>query len=341
MLPNTSAAPSNRLTIHRLARTGEANAFADDVRAGLTARPKVLPPKYFYDDLGSKLFEAICRLPEYYLTRAENEILSRHAEAIIDATDGPARLIELGSGSAEKTRYLIEALLQRQPELHYLPIDISDTSLEASSRELLKTYTDLRITAYAADYFTALGALAEAEKSKRDYRRTIVLFLGSNIGNLDESESRAFLRAVRRVLDSGDALLLGADLKKSADVLVPAYDDALGVTAAFNLNLLVRINRELGGDFNLQKFAHRAVYNDGQGRIEMHLVSRESQRVRIDALALEIRFEAGETIHTENSYKFDAEQLAALARETGFALRQTWRDGAQTFSFNLLTAINH
>jgi dimethylhistidine N-methyltransferase len=275
------------------------------------------------------------------LTRAENEILSRHAEAIIDATDGPARLIELGSGSAEKTRYLIEALLQRQPELHYLPIDISDTSLEASSRELSKTYTDLRITAYAADYFTALGALAEAEKSKRDYRRTIVLFLGSNIGNLDESESRAFLRAVRRVLDSGDALLLGADLKKSADVLVPAYDDALGVTAAFNLNLLVRINRELGGDFNLQKFAHRAVYNDSQGRIEMHLVSRESQRVRIDAIALEIRFEAGETIHTENSYKFDAEQLAALARETGFALRQTWRDGAQTFSFNLLTAINH
>jgi probable methyltransferase len=340
MLPNTSTAQSNRLTIHRLARASEANEFAADVRAGLTVRPKVLPPKYFYDDLGSKLFEAICRLPEYYLTRAESEILSRHAEAIIEATDGPARLIELGSGSAEKTRYLIEALLQRQPELHYLPVDISDTSLEASSHELLKTYTDLRITAYAADYFTALGALAEAEKSKRDYRRTIALFLGSNIGNLDASESRAFLRAVRRVFDAGDALLLGADLKKSANVLVPAYDDALGVTAAFNLNVLARINRELGGDFNLQKFAHRAVYNDSQGRIEMHLVSREPQAVRIRAIDLEIRFEAGETIHTENSYKFDAEQLAALARDTGFALRQTWRDGAETFSFNLLTAIN-
>jgi dimethylhistidine N-methyltransferase len=341
MLPNTTAAPSNRLTIHRLAQAIEANEFAADVRAGLTARPKVLPPKYFYDDLGSKLFEAICRLPEYYLTRAESEILSRHAEAIIEATDGPARLIELGSGSAEKTRYLIEALLQRQPELHYLPVDISDHSLEASSYELLKTYIDLRITAYAADYFTALKALAEAGKSKQDYRRTIALFLGSNIGNLDEHESRAFLRAVRRVFDSGDALLLGADLKKSADVLVPAYDDALGVTAAFNLNVLARINRELDGDFDLQKFAHRAVYNDSQSRIEMHLVSCEPQRARIRAIDLEIRFEAGETIHTENSYKFDAEQLAALARDTGFALRRTWRDEAENFSFNLLTAINH
>jgi L-histidine N-alpha-methyltransferase len=340
MLSNASAAPLNRLTSHRLARTSEANEFADDVRAGLTARPKFLPPKYFYDDLGSKLFEAICYLPEYYLTRAESEILRRHAEAIIAATDGPARLIELGSGSAEKTRYLIDALLQRQPELHYLPVDISSASLEASSVELLETYTDLRITAYAADYFTALSALAEAEKSKQDYRRTIVLFLGSNIGNFDEHESRAFLRAVRHMLDSGDALLLGADLKKPASLLVPAYDDALGVTAAFNLNLLARINRELGGDFDLRKFAHRAIYNDSQSRIEMHLVSREPQRVRIRAINLNIHFDAAETIHTENSYKFDAEQLAALARDTGFALRQTWRDAAQRFSFNLLTAIN-
>lgn len=341
MPSNVNATPPSRLTVHRLARAGEANEFAADVRQGLTARPKVLPPKYFYDDLGSKLFEAICRLPEYYLTRAESEILSHHAEAIIEATDGPARLIELGSGSAEKTRYLIDALLQRQPELDYLPVDISDASLETSSLELLKTYPDLRITAYAADYFTALAALADAKRNKPNYRRTIALFLGSNIGNFDERESRAFLRAVRRVLDVGDALLLGADLKKSAEVLVPAYSDALGVTAAFNLNLLARINRELGGDFALQKFAHGARYNDKQGRIEMHLVSHEAQRVRLRALDLEIRFEAGETIHTENSYKFDAEQLALLARDTGFALRQTWRDAAEKFSFNLLTAINH
>ena len=338
MLANPNAAPSHRLTIHRLARAGAADEFAADVRAGLMARPKALPPKYFYDDLGSKLFEAICRLPEYYLTRAESEILSRDAEAIVESTDGPARLIDLGSGSAEKTRYLIDALFARQPELHYLPVDISPASLEASSRELLKTYPDLRVTAYVADYFTALAALAAAGKSKQDYRRTIVLFLGSNIGNFDERESRDFLRAVRGVLAAGDALLLGADLKKPAGLLIPAYDDALGVTAAFNLNLLARINRELGGDFDLKQFAHRAVYNDRQGRVEMHLVSRAPQAVRLAALDLEVHFEAGETIHTENSYKFDAEQLAALARDTGYDLRKTWRDGAEKFSFNLLTA---
>jgi L-histidine Nalpha-methyltransferase len=338
MLANPNAAPSHRLTIHRLTRAGAADEFAADVRAGLSGRPKALPPKYFYDDLGSKLFEAICRLPEYYLTRAESEILGRYGDAIVEATDGPARLIELGSGSAEKTRYLIDALFARQPELHYLPVDISPASLESSSLELLKTYADLRITAYAADYFTALQALAEAGKSKQDYRRTIALFLGSNIGNFDEHESRAFLMAVRRVLDAGDALLLGADLKKSAGVLLPAYDDALGVTAAFNLNLLARINRELGGDFDLKQFAHRAVYDDRRGRIEIHLVSRAPQSVRVRGIDLEVRFEAGETIHTENSYKFDAGQLAALARDTGFALRRTWYDEAERFSFNLLTA---
>jgi len=340
MSANPNAAAPHRLTVHRLVGDSAADEFAADVRAGLTARPKVLPPKYFYDDLGSKLFEAICRLPEYYLTRAESDILSRHAEAIIEAAGGPARLIELGSGSAEKTRYLIDALLQRQPELHYLPVDISPASLESSSLELLKSYPDLRITAYAADYFTALGALEEAGKSKQDYRRTIALFLGSNIGNLDAQESRAFLRAVRRVLDTGDALLLGADLKKPVSRLIPAYDDALGVTAAFNLNLLARINRELGGDFDIKQFTHRALYNEDEGRVEMHLVSRAPQTIRLRALDLEIHFAAGETIHTENSYKFDAGQLAAMARDTGFALRRTWHDEAEQFSFNLLAAVS-
>jgi dimethylhistidine N-methyltransferase len=338
MRSDPNAAPSHRITIHRLARASGDNEFAADVRAGLTARPKRLPPKYFYDDLGSKLFEAICRLPEYYLTRAESQILSRHSEAIIEAIRGPARLIELGSGSAEKTRYLIEALLQRQAELHYLPVDISDASLESSSLELLKTYPDLRITAYATDYFTALAALGASRKSQQDYRRTVALFLGSNIGNFDAGESRAFLRAVRGVLDAGDALLLGADLKKDAAVLEAAYDDPLGVTAAFNLNVLARINRELGGDFDLKQFAHRAIYNDHEGRVEMHLASRAPQRARIRAIDLEVAFEAGETIHTENSYKFDLEQLARLAADTGFALRRTWRDEAERFSFNLLTA---
>ncbi|HKP85168.1 MAG TPA: L-histidine N(alpha)-methyltransferase [Blastocatellia bacterium] len=331
----------DRFQMRQLAQGGDSNAFAEDVRAGLAASPKFLHPKYFYDDLGSKLFEAICRLPEYYLTRAEREILRDHAGEIVGSIEGPARLIEFGSGSAEKTRYLIEALLRKQDELHYLPVDISDASLEASSLELLKTYPKLRITAYASDYFTALRAGGESSLVGRPANRTIALFLGSNIGNFNPEEARDFFRAVRLVLWPKDALLVGADLKKSSDILLPAYDDPLGVTAAFNLNLLARINRELGGDFDIKKFAHQAVYNEVLGRIESYIVSREAQRVRIPALDLEARFEQGETIHTENSYKFDLDQLAELARETGFSLKRVWTDEAGRFSFNLFTALEN
>jgi len=338
MLSDIRSELPDRLHIRRLAQGGDSNAFAQDARAGLSASPKFLQPKYFYDDLGSQLFEAICRLPEYYLTRAEREILSRHADEIVNTVGGPFRLIELGSGSAEKTRYLIEALLRKQEELHYLPVDISDASLEASSLELLKTYPQLRITAYASDYFTALRELAQASSAERAGTRTIALFLGSNIGNFNPEEAREFFKEVRRVLLPEDVLLIGADLKKSADVLLPAYDDPLGVTAAFNLNLLGRINRELEGEFNIKKFAHRAVYNEKLGRIEIYVVSREAQSVPIRALDLVARFEEGETIHTENSYKFDMEQLAELGQETGFILERAWFDGARRFSFNLFAA---
>jgi len=332
------SAPPDRFTLRRLAQGGDSNAFANDVRRGLLADPKALPPKYFYDDLGSQLFEAICRLPEYYLTRAESEILSRNADEIVGSIEGPARIIELGSGSAEKTRYLIEALLRRQPSLHYLPIDISDASLERSSLELLQVYPRLRITAYVADYFTALRALAETGITEREDKRTIALFLGSNIGNFNTEESHAFLREVRKMLRVKDGLLMGADLKKSVDVLVPAYDDALGVTSAFNRNLLVRMNRELGADFDINKFQHRVVYNENLGRIEAYLVSRNRQLVRIKGIDLEVAFEEGEAIHTENSYKFDLKQLAGLASDTGFFLEKTWFDSARRFSFNLFTA---
>ncbi len=324
---------SDRLIIHRLAHTSGVDSFADDVRAGLKGKKKSLPPKYFYDDLGSQLFVAICRLPEYYLTRAESEILRNHSEEIAASICGPVRLIELGSGSAEKTRYLIDALLARQTLLHYKPVDISPASIEESSRELLKSYPRLRITAYAADYFTALRAMMEEPSAKDE--RAMALFLGSNIGNFEMDEARVFLRAVRSVLDRGDGLLIGADLKKSSDVLVPAYDDPLGVTAAFNINLLGRINRELGGEFDLKKFEHRARYNESEGRMEMYLVSRERQTIAIRSLDVEIHFEEGETIHTENSYKYDTDQLTSLARESGFALERTWTDSLQCFSFNL------
>lgn len=328
------AEPTDRFTMRRLAQGGNPDAFANDVRAGLTASPKFLFPKYFYDDLGSQLFEAICRLPEYYLTRAEREILSLHAQEIAGSIEGPVRLIELGSGSSEKTRYLIEALLERQKELHYIPVDISDASLEASSPDLLKAYPRLRITAYASDYFTALRAIAETGSTER----TIALFLGSNIGNFDPEEAQEFFREVRNVLRPGDALLVGADLKKSADILVPAYDDALGVTAAFNLNQLARINRELQGEFDIKKFAHRVLYNEELGRMELYLVSLANQTVRIRALDMEASFEEGETIYTESSYKFDLEQLSELARAPGFSLERTWFDNARRFSFNLFAA---
>jgi L-histidine N-alpha-methyltransferase len=337
MTSKTGPQVDNRLTIHRLALGGDGNAFASDVRAGLTRAAKSLPPKYFYDELGSRLFEAICFLPEYYLTRAESEILQTSAADIVSWIEGRVRLLELGSGSSEKTRYLIEALLAKQSALHYLPVDISDSSLELASQRLLRLYPGLRITAFAADYFTALQALATLVPADPACR-TVAVFLGSNIGNFGRDEAREFLRAVRTLLRPQDGLLLGADLKKAPEILIPAYDDSLGVTAAFNLNLLSRINRELDANFDVKKFQHSAIYNDDLGRIEIHLVSREPQIVHLRAIDLEARFEKGETIRTENSYKFDPEQLAGLARDAGFRLAKTWFDSSHLFSFNLFVA---
>jgi L-histidine N-alpha-methyltransferase len=334
---------TNRFAIHRLALDDDLDTFGRDVQSGLRSNPKALPPKYFYDSLGSHLFEAICCLPEYYVSRAESEILRQHTEEMILEIQGDTRrsirLVELGSGSAEKTRYWIKALLDRQKELHYVPVDISASSLDRTCQRLLFDYPSLRVTAYAADYSAALRALAGSPTMATDDKLNVVLFLGSSVGNLDPNEASAFLREVRRTLRPGDALFLGADLKKSAALLVPAYNDALGVTAAFNLNLLVRINRELGGDFDVAEFEHRALYDEQLGRIEMHLVSRTAQTVRIRAMDLEVTFEPGESIYTENSYKFDVSGLSDLARDTGFSLRRTWSDSASLFSFNFLAAV--
>jgi dimethylhistidine N-methyltransferase len=333
-------ASSARLRVRHLTQGGDARAaLAEDVRRGLTAAPKQLPPKYFYDPLGSHLFDAICLLPEYYLTRAEDEILSRHAGEIVTAAaaagPGPVTLLEFGSGSAAKTRRLIEALLRRQRGLTYVPVDISASALEASADALLADYEQLRVEAYASDYETALAHLA-GERGLRG--RTLALFLGSNVGNFDGTEAESFLRRVRGVLSEGDALLVGADLKKDAATLEAAYDDALGVTAAFNLNLLMRINRELAADFDVRAFRHVALYDAGAGRVEMHLESRRAQVVRVQSLSLEIPFAAGERIHTENSYKYHLDELSSLAARTGFSRARTWLDEAGRFSSNLLVA---
>jgi len=332
-LSKTEPAPDQRLFIHNLVKRDPLAGLAEDVRKGLAAQPKRFLPKYFYDELGSQLFEAICLLPEYYLTRAENEILQRYADEIAASVHGEITLVEMGSGSASKTRLVIEALLRRQPRLLFMPVDISASAIESSSRILLQSYPRLAIEAYAADYFAGL-----AELGKKQRKRTLALFLGSNISNFDRDEALRFLRALRSVLNKGDALLLGADLKKDPAILEAAYNDALGVTSAFNLNVLARINRELGGTFDLRSFKHRAFYNEALGRIEIYIESLFNQRVRIDKLELEVDFSVGELIHTENSYKYDMAGIAQLAAETGFERSRTWLDSQERFSSNLLLA---
>ncbi|HEX5706183.1 MAG TPA: L-histidine N(alpha)-methyltransferase [Pyrinomonadaceae bacterium] len=327
-----------RLRINTLARVEARENFAEDVRRGLTSAPKSLPPKYFYDELGSHLFDAICLLPEYYLTRAEREIFENHAPEIIAAAAVGAdalTLVELGSGSATKTRLLIEAALARQKTLRYVPVDISRAALTASARALLQSYPNLSVEGFAADYDSAFPRLREQLAAGT---HALVLFLGSNVGNFDPSEAREFLRRLRAALRPGDCLLMGADLKKDAATLEAAYDDALGITAAFNLNLLARINRELRGDFNVRDFRHVAVYNESAGRVEIYAESAREQRVRVRALDLTVDFARGERVHTENSYKYDLAQILRLAEETGFRSANTWLDEEERFSSNLLVA---
>jgi L-histidine N-alpha-methyltransferase len=271
-----------RLVIQRPGVAASADDFAGDVRRGLTSERKSLPPKYFYDELGSQLFEAICLLPEYYLTRAEGEIFACRSEEIVERASEGSRvtLFELGSGSATKTRRIVEALVARQGQLRYVPVDISPAALEAGAHALLQDFDGLDVSAYASDYDAALPLLS---KELREGERALVLFLGSNVGNFDREGARDFLKKVRSVLRAGDCLLLGADLKKDRAVLEAAYDDALGVTAAFNLNLLARINRELRADFHVRDFRHVALYDEREGRVEMHLESAREQTVNLGA----------------------------------------------------------
>ena len=307
--------------------------FAQDVRRGLTSKPKHLFPKYLYDELGSRLFEAICEVDEYYLTRSEDEILTSHVEEIVSTIPECKTLIELGSGSAEKTRRIIEALIRQKGELLFVPIDISASALKESSHALLDSYPELRIDAYAADYFQALEALKLESKEP-----VLVLFLGSNIGNFEPDDALNFMRAIRKMLRKGDALLLGADLKKEPAMLEAAYNDSLGVTRSFIVNELERINRELGANFDLWAFGLRSFYNQTLGRVEIYLESLRAQTVDVRDLELSLNFEAGERIHMENAYKFDPAGLRTLGNKSGFDLQRTWLDKQNRFSSNLFRA---
>ncbi|MFQ5893744.1 MAG: L-histidine N(alpha)-methyltransferase, partial [Nitrospinota bacterium] len=306
--------------------------FAADVRRGLSAQPKWLPCKYFYDERGSQLFEEICTLPEYYLTRTELAILEGCAPEIATVSRGNVTLVELGSGSSRKTRLLLEALIAHQGDLHYVPIDISESMLVDIATRLVATYPTLTVTAYVAEYNDGIRRIAEDDLGQK-----LVIFLGSNIGNFDPPQASAFLGTIRRALLRDDYLLIGMDMEKDVAVLEAAYDDSQGVTAEFNLNLLRRINRELGGEFDLNAFSHVAFYNAQESRIEMHLRSEADQAVCIRDFETVFPFGRGETIHTENSYKYTDASLRALAAQTGFDVVRSWQDAEGYFSLTLLT----
>jgi dimethylhistidine N-methyltransferase len=333
-MPHALAVPAeDRLTLVE-ADAAVPSDFAADVRAGLTASKKRLPCRYLYDAEGSALFEEICALPEYYLTRAEQEILETHAGEILGSCPPDAALVELGSGSAKKTRAIIDAALSRRSTLRYMPIDISRSMLEESSRALLADYAAVEITAIAAEYRAGLRWLRRRRDSK------LVLWLGSNVGNFSRTEAARFLRGVRATMAPSDRLLMGVDLRKSRAVLEAAYDDAAGVTARFSLNLLARINRELGGNFDLDAFVHRARWNERLGRIEIEIESRVAQVVRIGALRLNVPFRGGEKIYTESSYKYSFAEIERLARAAGMVVEERWLDGDKRFSVNLLAPLS-
>ncbi|MGA8540191.1 MAG: L-histidine N(alpha)-methyltransferase [Terriglobales bacterium] len=311
-----------------------ASEFAANVRAGLT-RPgqKELLSKYLYDDVGSALFEVISHLPEYGLTRADERLLQRHAGEIVEQLDAPVAVAELGSGSGKKTRWILEALGRWQRTFYY-PVEISRSALLMCQREL-SDIDSISIVGFEREY---LDGLREVATHRQRNQRILVMFLGSTIGNFDRDAGVKFLAEIRRILEPGDSLLLGTDLEKPSAQLLKAYDDEIGVTAAFNLNLLARINRELDADFDLSQFAHAARINLEARSVEMHLQSLRRQTVLIPASNLRVEFEEGETIWTESSHKYRSEEVFQMAGQTGFCCRAQWVDHEWPFAESLLVA---
>ena len=314
--------------------TLRSNQFSADVIAGLTQPlQKELPSKYLYDAVGSRLFDVITALPEYGLTRAEERILEHYSREIVARLPPAVAVAELGSGSGKKTRWILEALGRRRPTAYY-PIEISPTALAMCQREV-GDMESITVVGLERDY---LDGLLEVAARRRDGQHLLVLFLGSTIGNFDQPAALKFLNELRRMMEPGDALLLGTDLEKPVPVLVAAYDDPLGVTAAFNLNLLARINRDLDGGFELSGFEHVAKFNQRTRSIEMHLRSRREQTVTIEKADLTVTFLAGETIWTESSHKYAAGEVRQMAAASGFRCDAQWIDEEWPFAENLLIA---
>jgi L-histidine Nalpha-methyltransferase len=326
---------STRPSVVRGTPAGQVKQFASDVEYYLSQQPRQLPSRYFYDALGSALFEAICRLPWYGITRAELRLIERHGDAILRHLDPLRRLVELGPGNGGKLLALLETWLTSVQRLDVHLVDVSPAALVDASRALA-TLPDVRVMTHEAPYEVGL---ADVMRGASLPGRTLALFLGSNIGNFDRPGADAFLHEIGASLAVGDALLVGADLVKPEAQLLSAYADPLGLTAAFDRNLLLRVNQELGGDFELSAFGHRAVWNAEESRVEMHLVSRRRQRVRIEQAQLDFTLEAGEAIWTESSYKYQAPDIVATLERAGFALIEQWIDREDQFALTLVQAI--
>jgi dimethylhistidine N-methyltransferase len=310
------------------------SGFAADVRAGLTkSGQKELPSKYLYDPLGSKLFEAICELPEYGLSRADERLLRSYASEIAARVPEDAVVCELGSGNGRKTRWILEAMTRRK-KIRYFPVEISRSALAVCRREL----ADIESVAFVGLEREYLDGLKEVAARRENGQPLLVLFLGSTIGNFSPPADSVFLREVRSILRTGDALLLGTDLEKPVAQLIDAYDDPLGVTAAFNRNVLTRINRELKADFAIGQFAHHAIFNSATGSVEMHLRSRRKQTVTIHRAELTVGFQPGETIWTENSHKYSLNEIRDKSKAAGFRCDAQWIDHGWPFAESLLIA---
>jgi L-histidine Nalpha-methyltransferase len=349
-VPNTSAVIDTFSTLRESGPASSSDLVAVEARSGLTSTPKTLSPWLFYDEAGSHLFEQITELPEYYLTRTERALFQEHADEIIALASEPSggdpapllTLIELGAGTATKTGILLAAAVRRQGSVVYQPVDVSETALMEATENIRASVEGVTVRCQVADYTTQPLPL-----NRLPNIRTLALYIGSSIGNFSPADARDVLRNLRAQLLAGDKLLLGTDVEpgpsKSVETLLAAYNDAAGVTAAFNLNVLARLNREMGADFDLNGFRHQSIWNAAESRIEMHLVSVGAQQVHLPANMggpdLTIEFAAGETIHTENSYKFSVAGIQALLAAAGFELTRTWQDSGHLFAVNLATAV--
>jgi L-histidine Nalpha-methyltransferase len=322
----------SRLKFKEIQRQRQEVGLCFAVDQGLSAPQKSLPTRYLYDTSGSELFEKITQLPEYYLTRCEQSIFEDCAPEIVAAAGENIALVEFGSGSSKKTRLLMEAALERQEELEYVPIDISTEFLRKASETLLRDYPRLSVTALAAEYFDAAEGLPDLDRPR------LILFLGSNIGNLTNSEAVDFLARLRKRMTADDRLLVGIDLVKEPSIIEAAYNDGQGVTAEFNKNLLRRLNKELQARFDLDRFTHRAPYLEDEGRVEMRLYSMADQEVLIDAVGKTYTFAEGEFIHTEWSHKYTLGRFEALAGEARLEIAEHWLDVRGWFAAVMLQA---